>query len=458
MSKISTKISIEQEKNLFSDISGFLNLEKDIQISFTAPDLSSNGGLLLAAKAEKSLDIISGLSRCINDWRKPELIHHTIKDMLSQRVYQIACGYEDADDCDSLRSDSVLKMSCGRTPNGNDLCSQPTMSRLENHIGQEELDEMRKVFVETFIKSYGGNIPAKIILDIDDSNSNTYGCQENTLFNQYYGEYCYMPLFIFEGYSGRMILPILRPGRVSKRVNTYEIVRWLVEHLRKVWPNTAITIRGDAMFCMHQMFEWADTQRNVHFCVGISGNKVLSNHPQVLQLLARAKSDYDSSRTKSRLFGQFVYKAKSWEKVRWIIVKVEYGLQGQNIRFIVVDRTPKNTTESREIYDKLYCKRGDCELWIKDLKKDLRIDRMSCHSFTANQFRVFLYAAAYVLLWYVRNVLLKGTDAEHWTTGTLQLRILKSAAHISEKKTKIKIEFEDDHPDRGLIILALERA
>ena len=192
MSKISKNILLRQEKNLFSELPTLIEVEKEVQIAFTAPDLSSDGGLLLAAKAEKATGIIASLSSCVRDWRNPDLIHHTIDDQIRQRVLQIAAGYEDADDCDALRHDSILKMSCGRLPSDKDLCSQPTMTRLENHISHQELWDMAKVFVKAFIDSYD-HIPAKIILDFDDSNANTYGAQQLSLFNQYYGEYCYMP-------------------------------------------------------------------------------------------------------------------------------------------------------------------------------------------------------------------------------------------------------------------------
>ena len=458
MSKVNAKYSIGQEKNIFSEVPGFFEVEKNVEVSFTAPDLSSLGGLVLASKAERSCGIIRDISRCIVDWRDPDLIRHTIRDMVGQRIMQIACGYEDADDCDTLRNDSMLKMSCGRLADGRDLCSQPTMTRLENHLGHRELYEIGEAFIDNFIKSYGNEIPAKIILDLDDSNSNVYGAQQLSLFNQYYGEYCYMPLFIFEGYSGRMILPILRPGRTNKQLNVFGIIRRLVERIRAKWPNVVITIRGDAMFCSHDMFEWADEQRGIHYCVGLTGNSVLLNNPAVLNLLAKAKSDYNRTKEPVKIYGQFLYGAKSWKAVRWVIVKVEHGPLGSNIRFIVTDRTPKNREDSKHIYEKFYCRRGECELWIKELKDDLHIDRMSCGKFSANQFRVFLHAAAYILLWHVRKVQLKGSEADQWTTRSLQLRILKSAVRITSLKTKIKIEFGRDHPERCLIELALRRA
>lgn len=458
MNKVNTKYTVEQENNLFSEVPEFFELKKSVEVSFTAPDLSSLGGLTLVSKAEKSCGIIKGISDCIVDWRDQNLIAHTIKDMVGQRVMQIASGYEDADDCDSLRKDSMLKMSCGRLTDDDDLCSQPTMTRLENHLTGRELYAIGESFIANFIKSYGGNVPSKIILDFDDSNANTYGCQQLSLFNQYYGEYCFMPLFVFEGYSGRMVLPILRPGRTNKQLNVFGIIRRLIERLRKVWPNTSITVRGDSMFCSHDLFEWADNQRGVHYCVGLGGNHALLNHPVVLNQLAKAESDYKQHGRSVKLYSQFYYAAKSWKKGRWAIVKVEYGPLGSNIRFIVTDKTPENKTDSKNIYEKKYCRRGECELWIKELKDDLRIDRMSCNKFSANQFRVFLHAAAYILLWHVRKVQLRETEAFQWTTRSLQLNVIKSAVRIISMKTKIKIEFSRDHPARHLIQLALQSA
>jgi len=454
MSKISNKISHLQEKNLFSDLPGFLEVKKDVQLSFTAPDLSSDGGFLLLSKAERRTGIIESLSKCISDWRNPELIVHSIGDMVSQRVFQIASGYEDADDCDALRHDSLLKMSCGRLPSDDDLCSQPTMSRLENHVDKEELWSMAKVFVNQFIDSYD-YIPAKIILDFDDTNANTYGAQQLTLFNEYYGEYCYMPLLVFEGYSGRMVLPILRPGRRVKELDVAGLMIRIIKELRKSWPNTSITVRGDAMFCSHTFFEWADSQRNIHYCIGITGNKVLNNNFAVVNLLAKAENQFRLTGEPQKMYSRFYYKAGSWKEHRWIFVKVEYSRMGQNIRFIVVDR---GKLDPKETYEKVYCKRGDCELYIKELKNDLVCDRMSCGSFRANQFRLFLHAAAYVLMWHIRHVMLKGTDAEDWTVSTFRLRIMKSAVRITEMKTRIKLEFTRDHPHRRLLEKAFRQS
>lgn len=207
----------------------------------------------------------------------PELIHHTISDMVRQRVGQIACGYEDANDCDALRHDSALKMLSGCKPSDEDLCSQPTMTRLENHVSNRDLYKMGMLFVENFINSYD-KAPKKIIIDADDTNANTYGAQQLTLFNDYYGEYCYMPLLIYEGISGKMILPILRPGRRNKSLNVSKILIRIVTMLRKAWPNCRIELRGDSHFCSHEFMDWVCDQHSIllGFTTGLSSNEVLS--------------------------------------------------------------------------------------------------------------------------------------------------------------------------------------
>ena len=206
MCKINKNKSTEQANSLFSDV---FNTEKPVKISFTAPELSNLGGLALVSKAAKDSALIEKFASLIPEWRNELLLVHSIPQLVCQRVMQIAAGFEDADDCDALRHDSILKMCVGRNPNDIPLASQPTMTRLENRMTHRELYNMGQMFVEHFISSYEKE-PKRIILDFDDSNSNTYGAQQLTLFNDYYHEYCYMPLFVFEGYSGKLILPILR--------------------------------------------------------------------------------------------------------------------------------------------------------------------------------------------------------------------------------------------------------
>jgi hypothetical protein len=200
--------------------------KKEVEMSFSAPELSSLGAIPLLTKSAKNSDFLNRLSCQIKEWWNPDLIIHNMQDLVRQRVFQIAAGYEDADDCDLLRHDPILKLAVGHTPEERDLCSQPTMTRLENHLSHLELWNIRNLFVNHFISSYKEE-QDRIILALDVSNSNAYGAQQLTLFNNYYGEYCYMPLFIFEAQSQRLVLLLLRPGHVNKQTNVCGLLKKL---------------------------------------------------------------------------------------------------------------------------------------------------------------------------------------------------------------------------------------
>ncbi len=275
---------------------------------------------MLMRESALSKDLLCSISNCIQDNRQPYLIHHTLQELISQRVFQIAAGYEDADDCDSLRGDSILKLCSGCSTDGEDLGSQPTMTRLENKVSNRELYKIALEFVHHFVSSYDKE-PESIILDCDDSNANTYGGQQLSLFNAYYGEYCYMPLFIFEGISGKMILPILRPGRGNKSLNIFNLLRRLVEELRKFWKHTTFILRGDSHFCSHEFMDWAMDKTYVHFITGLGGNSVLLR--KVEEWVKSAEKSFKYGGVPVKTYRTFHYKAGSWKNQQRVIVKVE---------------------------------------------------------------------------------------------------------------------------------------
>ena len=321
---------------------------KPIEVSFTAPDLSSQGGLLLVNEYEKQNGFLSKLSHCIEDSRCQLLVQHPYYEMIQQRVCQIIAGYEDADDSDLLRNDSILKLCSGRLPDDKALSSQPTITRLENKLTPKELYKIGELFLDEFIRSYK-KAPKVIILDCDDSNFNTYGEQQGTLFNDYYGEYCYMPLFIFEGISGKMILPLLRPGRRNKSVNIYKILRRIINRLRRVWKHTEIIVRGDSHFCCHELMDWNEEQfvesqkflkwickqRGVYFITGLTGNKALTGITK--QWVESAERRYKEHKQPICFFKTFMYQAGSWKYPQRVIVKIEVNEKGSNIRYIVTN-------------------------------------------------------------------------------------------------------------------------
>lgn len=428
---------------------------KDVLVDFSAPDLSSLGGLTLVNEyiRHRSNNIIDRIVSSIRDTRNPDFVVHSMQSLVTQRVCQIAAGYEDADDCDRLRGDGILKMCCGRTPDDEtDLASQPTMTRLENRLSKKELHDIALCFVDDFIASYDSE-PDAIVIDADDTNSDTYGSQQLTLFNAYYGEYCYMPLLLFEGRSGRLILPILRPGRHNKSINIAGLLIRLIGMLRKHWKHTVIIFRGDSHFCSHQFMDWAvERQDGVHFITGLTRNDTLAGITKVW--IDDAVKSYKEKGEDVKVFHSFMYKAESWKHSERVVVKIEVGSLGINVRYVVTDF---RCSRSRYIYEDVYCDRGRMELMIAELKNGLNADRMSCHKFSANQFRLFLHCAAYVILHAFRKDLFAGTSLEDCTLGTIRNRIIICAVSIVEKKTRIKLQFSEKHPMMPEMVAVLQR-
>ena len=417
--------------------------QKPVEVSFTAPDLSSQGGLLLMREYDRQTGFLTSINKHIEDDRCKYLVKHPYGEMITQRVFQIASGYEDADDCDLLRSDSILKLCCGRTPDSDALCSQPSMTRLENKLTTRELYNIGIEFVDRFIASYTDE-PEAIIFDCDDTNFNTHGTQEGGLFNDYYDEKCYMPLLIFEGISGKMILPLLRYGRRNKTTNITAILIRLIERMRQHWKNTQFLIRGDSHFCCPSFMDWSHDKPYVNFITGLTGNSAL--YKKCRSWTEMACNRYKLHKTPIRFYQTFRYRAGSWKYEQRVIVKIEMNEKGLNVRFTVTGLEHKN---SRFLYEELYCGRGQMELYIKELKTYLDADRTSCHKFKANQFRLFLHAAAYVLLHGIKSEIFPGTNLKNACILTLRKKVLLTAVHIRNLKTKVKIEFPQNHPFRA---------
>lgn len=435
MGKITTKLSNEaknssefQTPTLFN-LSGFNG--KKVELRFNAEQVSNDGGLLLLKEVESQIRIISNLASCIKDTRHQSYVRHGVENMLSQRIMQIAAGYEDGNDCNTLRNDGILKVCAGKQES---LATQPTMCRFENQLSRRELYNMAKVFVDGFISSYP-DPPQAIILDCDDTAALLYGQQELGLFNTYYGDTCYMPLHIYEGFSGKLIATILKPGRRSKSTNVFAILRRLIDYLRRHWPNTMIILRGDSHFCSPQFMDWAHGQKNVEFLTGLTGNSVLNKYAKTT--IECAQREFKSTGNPVKRYHSFEYKAGSWEHSQRVVVKVEANSMGTNIRYVA---SSIRCIRTKALYENAYCARGAAELRIKDHKTYLLSDRMSCSSFLANQFRLFMHSAAYVLIHTLQNEVLKGTKYCKATMKTIQLKLIKVAARVKILKTKVLIE------------------
>lgn len=414
---------------------------KDVAIDFNGGNVTSDAGVLLLSEIEGQTGLINSLSACIQDSRRFYSVDHSINDLFSQRIYQICCGYEDANDSNGLRKDPALKMALGRLPaQGDDLASQPTISRLENQITDKELEKMKDVFVDHFISSYDED-PEVIVLDFDDTNNTVHGGQQESLFNNYYGEYCFMPLHVYEGISGKFITAILRPGKRSGGKETVGYLKSIVEKIRTHWSNTIIVFRGDGHFSSPEVFDYIETQDNLFSITGLTGNKRLLKQAQTT--IESAKKLYKRNQAKVKLYHSFYYQAGSWSRSRKVVVKVEMSKKGLNVRFISTDMFQ---AKAKSLYEDIYCGRGNMELMIKDHKTYTRSDRTSCHSFKANQLRLLFHSAAYVLLHRLRTQLLKGTELSKATFDTLRLKCLKIGGRVVELKTKIKIHLPNAYP------------
>lgn len=439
MNQVSSVLSKNQDLNEPLSLQNIQN--KSVLLDFNGGLLSSDAGILLLREVEEQIGLIRAMSEVIPDSRDLRYVKHSLYELLIQRIGQIACGYEDANDCNELRHDPIFKMLAGRYPELDEaLASQPTMSRFENSISRPNLYRLARVFADTFIAAYDA-APKIIVLDFDDTNSDVYGTQQLSLFNAYYGEYCFMPLHVYEGLSGKLVTTILKPGHRCNGDQMLAIIKRLINHLRAQWPETIIVFRGDSHFTYSQVMNWIDTQKNVMYVTGLTGNSRLKK--EVDGHIESAKRAYEKYDRKIVRFHSFYYQAESWSKSRRVVAKIEVSEKGVNVRFVVTDM---ENARAKVLYQTIYCARGEDELYLKDHKLYLKSDRSSCRKFQANQFRLFLHSAAYVLIHTLKLNVLKGTPFANATFNTIQLRLLKIAARVKELKTRVKVELPTSCP------------
>jgi hypothetical protein len=427
-----------------------------VEADFDGGTMTSDAGALLLRQAEAKVGIIDRVVKAMSDRRHPSYVEHSYTDLIRQRVFQIACGYEDANDSNDLRSDPGLKTACGRLPlTGADLASQPTMSRLENSVRWSDLYRIGLALLEYFIDSYD-EPPKRIILDIDDTDDETHGAQQLSLFNAHFDEHCYLPVHLYEGHTGKLVTTLLRPGRRMRGAQAAAILQRVFDHLIMVWPQTKICLRGDSHFSVPEVHDLCDAY-GIDFILGQAGNSKLNQLGAPLMARAEALAREQPDKP-VRLFGHFDYQARTWRRPRRIIHKAEITQGKPNPRFVVTNIT--NRTD-RFLYEDLYSARGRMEGFIKNHKTFLHSDRTSCHRFVANQLRLFLHSVAYVLLHAIQQQGLKGTQ---WATSnfdTIQLRLLKIGARVREQATKVRFHLPTSYPLKDLlrmIVLNLDTA
>jgi len=417
---------------------------KKVSVGFDGGRLSSDAGVLLLRGVESKLGLACRLASCLRDRRDPDLIEHSIEEMLKLRMFAIAAGYEDADDCDWLRHDPIFKMAVGRLPRtGEPLCSQPTMSRLENAPSRIEIARAMAAMVDQFCESYR-RAPASITLDIDDTVDAVHGHQQLSLFNAHYDERCFLPIHIYEGTSGKPVAVILREGKTPAGVEVRTILKHVIGRIRGHWPKVRILVRGDSHYGRVEAMEWCEEQ-GVDYIFGFGGNAILKAMTQdAADALCIARAT--SSAAKLRAFATLSYGAKNWNKERRIAARIEATQKGLDIRYVVTSL--KGT--AKNLYETVYCARGQAENFIKWHKAQLASDRTSCRDPKANQFRLILHTAAYWLMLTARKALSKRSPLSVAEFATLRLRLIKIAARVIEGAARIRIFLPTVCPDRAV--------
>jgi hypothetical protein len=369
--------------------------------------------------------------------------------MLAQRIFAIALGYEDLNDHQSLRDDPLLQIITERgvTKDALPLASPPTLCRLENRVDRKDLAGIAEVLVETFIASFKSR-PEQLILDFDATDDIVHGNQDKRFFHGYYDNYCFLPLYVF--CESQLLVAYLRPADIDSALHSRAILKLLVKRIRRQWPSVKIIFRGDSGFCRWRLMRWCD-KNDVGYIIGLARNPVLERLSQ--QWTEQSRRQFELTCDKQRIFGALQYAAGTWDHNRRVIVKAEYLRQGPNTRFVVTNLQG----DPQELYDELYCKRGQMENRIKEQQLGLFADRTSCHDFVANQFRVLLSAAAYVLMDALRREGLADTELAAAQVDTIRLKLLKIGARITCSVRRVVLHLAGGYPLKELFACVLAR-
>src|SRR6266852_1876744 len=393
----------------------------------------------------RRLGLADKLARVFPDRRDPTRVVHSLVDMFRARMFAICCGYEDADDLDHLRSDPAFKLACGRLPDtGRDLCSQPTLSRLENSPRLRDVIRLTYTLVDAWMDSYPCE-PASITLDIDDTCDVVHGHQQLSLFNAHYDERCFLPIHVYDTEKSRPVAVVLRPGKTPGGVEVRAQLRRLVRHIRTRWHKTRITFRGDGHYARPEAMTWCENN-GIDYIFGLSGTKPLARKVDEVADDIRTRRASDNLPV-LRGYTETRHKAKSWDRERRTVARIEATRLGLDIRFVV---TSLDVGSAEWIYDSLYCARGQAENLIKLHKTQLASDRTSCRSALANQVRLVLHTAAYWLMLTVRDAIPKARELATAEFATLRLRLLKIAARVVETTSRIRLAFAAACPEADL--------
>jgi hypothetical protein len=424
---------------------------KTVVAKFDGGLLSSDGGIVVLREVEQRLGVADRMAACIKDPRAPDQITHTLADIIRFRLLMIAAGHEDGNDASSLRSDPMFKMALDLAPSDRELCSQSTISRLENLPDARALLSMGRAMVDLYCESFH-KVPKRITLDVDDTFDAVHGGQQLRLFNAHYDEYGFQPIVAFDG-EGRFITAVLRPAKRPGGKEIKAFLRRLLRAIRAHWPKTQIMLRGDSHYCAPEVLDFCRAN-GLDYILGVAPTTTLRRHIQVLEASVKASYEAAPKQGKARRFKAFYDGAASWSRVERVVARVEAGAEGPDTRFVVTNLETRN---ARVLYEDVYCRRGQAENHIKSWKTHLAADRTSCTKATANQLRLFLHAGAYWLMWGLRTSMPKRSMWRVAQFDTLRLRLIKIAARVVEMKTMIRVHLPTSCPGQDILRFALGR-
>lgn len=415
-----------------------------VEGQFDGGNMTSDAGVMLLAETDRKIGLTQAAAAHIKDPRNPLLITHAVRDMLRQRVYALALGWEDLNDHSTLREDIAMQTAVGVE---REVASAPTLCRLESWSDRQAAWGLHQVLVDQFIASFK-RAPDELILDFDATDNPLYGQQESRFFHGYYDSYCYLPLYVFCGQQ--LLCCYLRPSRIDGARHSAAILKLLVKRLRAQWPQVRIVFRGDSGFCRQRIINYCE-RAEVNYIIGLARNPRLQQITEFMELAMR--DEFERTQTKQRDIGEFMYAAQSWLKQRRVITRLEYGERGSNPRYIVTNLS----APAQQLYDEVYCQRGEAENRIKEAQVGLFATRTSCQHFQSNQLRMLLAALGYVLIERLRALALQGTELATAQVDTLRIKLLKVGAVITRNTRRIRLYLACNWPSADIFEHAVEQ-
>jgi hypothetical protein len=419
--------------------------DREIRVDFDGGQITSDAGLIALREFDERIGLSESIARCLRDRRHPSYIRHAIKQLVIQRLYGIVAGYEDQNDADWLRHDGLFQLIAGKPELGDELGSQSSLSRLENAVGPSEVGALNDLLTDSFIRSQ--HKPPALIIELDSTDDPAHGQQQLIAFNGFFNQYMYHPLLIHEGRTGCLLGTFLRPGNAHAAEDVLPALEPIILRLKAAFPHTRIELRADAGFAVPRLYEFCE-RHHIGFTIAIAANDAFKTHAEAL--MQQAVEQFQATGEKARLHAQFAHCAKTWRTHLRLLMKAEAGQEGTNLRFVVTNR-PGDPQRLFRFYEG----RGQAENYIKELKNQLKADRLSCHRFEANAFRLVLHALAYQLIVLFRGCL-SDPQLRCAQTDTLRVKLFKVGALIRQSTRRFWLHLASGWPYQELLQSALE--